>query len=284
MPFDSNGNFSLVPGYLAVSGQTILATQHNPPLEDIAAALSQVILRSGVTPFNGNQSMAGFRITNAANGSADGDYVTMAQLNEVIASIVNSAPTGAVKGFRRTNAPAGWVKENGGTIGSVASGATTRANADTEDLFTLLWEQFDNTILPIQNSAGVATTRGATAAADFAANKRIPLFDSRTRFHRGADDGLGFDATLTVGLSQADGIKKHKHPGTTGSAGAHTHSVPTGGGGGGNAAQTGPQSASLITTGSSGAHTHPFTTDDNTGGIDLETRPRSSVLLYCIKL
>lgn len=282
MPFDSNGNYSLPNGYLAVTGQTILATQHNPPLEDIASALSQVILRSGVTPFNGNQSMAGFKITNAANGVADGDYVTMSQLAEVIASIANAAPTGAVKGFRRTTAPIGWVKENGGTIGSAASGATTRANADTEPLFTLMWEQFNNTVLPIQTSGGVATTRGASAAADFAANKRMPLFDSRSRFHRGADDGLGFDATLTVGLAQADGIKKHKHPGTT-EEDTHSHTVPKGGDGGGNFVQNGPSGAGTIST-SSNTHDHDFTTDDNTGGLDLETRPRSSVLLYCIKL
>lgn len=282
MPFDSNGNFSLVPGYLAVSGQTILATQHNPPLEDIAAALSQVILRSGVTPFNGNQSMSGFKITNAANGSADQDYVTMAQLNEVIAAIANSAPTGAVKGFRRTTAPPGWIKENGGTIGSVASGATTRANADTEDLFTLLWEQFNNTILPIQNSAGVATTRGATAAADFAANKRMPLFDSRSRFHRGADDGLGFNTALTVGVAQTDSLKSHTHTGTTNNDGAHTHTVPKGSSGGGDGAQNGPiGSGSLVTT-NTGTHQHAFTT--NATGDVLETRPRSSVLLFCIKL
>lgn len=208
MPYDANGNFSLVPGYLATTGQTILATQHNPPLEDIAAALSQVVLRSGVAPLSGNLSAAGFKITNAANGTADSDYVTMAQLNAVIASVTTGTmPTGAVAGFRMTSPPAGWIKENGGTIGNIASGATTRANADTQALFVLLWNQFDQTRLPIQDSSGAVTTRGASAAADFAAAKRMPLFDARTRFPRGADDGLGYDANIVVGLSQADDIK-----------------------------------------------------------------------------
>lgn len=285
MPFDSNGNYSLPNGYLAVTGQTILATQHNPPLEDIAAALSQVILRSGVTPFNGNQSMAGFKITNAANGSADGDYVTMAQLNEVIASVVLAeVPTGARLGFLRTTPPTGWIKGNGGTIGNAASGATNRAHADTVDLFTLFWGQFSNTILPIQDSAGVATTRGASAAADFAANKRLPVFDLRTRYDRGADDGLGFDATLTVGATQADGIKKHKHPGNTNAStgGRLTNFADLDG------AQTGGGGSRVGNNGTTGLSVSipalSFTTDDNTGGLDLETRPRTVATLHCIKL
>lgn len=285
MAYDSNGNYSLPNGYLAVTGQTILATQHNPPLEDIAAALSQVLLRSGVAPLSGNISAAGFKITNAANGSADGDYVTMSQLNEVIASIVSSSPTGAVQGFLRTTAPSGWIKGNGGTIGNAASGATTRANADTEDLFTLFWEQFSNTILPIQNSTGVATTRGASAAADFAANKRLPVFDLRTRYIRGADDGLGFSAGITVGATQADVFKSHTHTGTTDGGGAHAHTFETGDDAGGTnepRRSNGLGGELLGSTSTAPNHTHPFTTAA-TGDL-LETRPRSVVVLYCLKL
>lgn len=285
MPFDSNGNASLVPGYRAVEGQTILPSQHNPVLEDIANMLSQTLLRSGAAPLSGNLSASGYKITNAAEGSADGDYVTMSQLNDVIASVVLAQlPTGAVQGFDDTTAPTGWVKRNGGTIGSVSSGATTRAHADTQALFVHLWTKFDNTKLPIQTSGGVATTRGASAAADFAANKRMPLFDSRSRFHRAADDGLGFDATLTVGATQADGIKNHKHPGTTEVAGGHTPRIPKGSSGGGDGAQNGPIGAGFINGTVVPDHDHDFTTDDNTGGLALETRPRASVLLYCIKL
>lgn len=263
MPVDSNGNYSLPPGYLAVPGQTILATQHNPSLEDIAAALSQVVYRSGVAPFSGNQSMAGFKITNAANGTADSDYVTVEQLNAVIASVsLSTVPTGAVAGFRMTTAPTGWVKENGGTIGSAASGATTRANSDAEALFTLLWTQFNQATLPIQDSSGAVTTRGVSAAADFAAAKRLPLFDARTRFLRGADDGLGYDTAIVVGLAQADEIK------------SHVHAQRGAGLSGGNT--TAQYSTNLAATGDQFTNTAAF------GGA--ETRPRASAVLYCIKL
>lgn len=284
MPVDSNGNYSLPLGYLGVSGQTIIPSQHNPPLEDIAAALSQVVYRSGVAPFNGNQSLAGFKMTNAANGSADGDYVTMSQLNAVIASVTSgTVPTGAVAGFRMTTPPLGWIKENGGTIGSAASGATNRANADTQALFTLLWDQFNQATLPIQDSSGAVTTRGASAAADFSAAKRMPLFDSRSRFLRGADDGLAYDATLTVGLAQADEIKSHTHTGETNTDGQHVHNARSGPGGTNIYGWVALASATsnLPTNAGEGQHKHAFTTNA-TGGT--ETRPRSSVVLNCIKL
>jgi microcystin-dependent protein len=50
MPTDNNGNYSLPSGYLAVDGTTIQASQHNPPLEDIASALSGRISRNGSAP------------------------------------------------------------------------------------------------------------------------------------------------------------------------------------------------------------------------------------------
>ena len=283
MPVDSGGNYALPTGSTATSGQTALASQHNIPTTDIAAALNLALWRDGRSPLTGNLSAGGFRITNAANGSSDQDYVTMSQLNAVIASVaIGSVPTGTVLGFRMTTAPAGWVKENGGTIGSGASGATTRANADTEALFTLLWNNFNQATLPIQNSAGAVTTRGASAAADFAAAKRMPLFDSRTRFLRGADDGLGFDSNIVVGLSQDDMIKNHVHPITDP---GHLHAQQGSGSPGGVVTakyETGLTAGAPQATNTASATTG-ITIQNNTGG-GTETRPRASAVLHCIKL
>lgn len=63
MPSDASGNFSLVPGYLAVTGQPIEATQHNPPLEDIAAGLTQRVMASGAKPMTGPLLLADGAIT-----------------------------------------------------------------------------------------------------------------------------------------------------------------------------------------------------------------------------
>lgn len=69
----------------------------------------------------------------------------------------------------------GWVRCNGNTIGSATSGATERANADTQALFLWLWGQDTG------NQLAVTPSKGASAAGDWAANKAIALPDLRGR-------------------------------------------------------------------------------------------------------
>ena len=66
------------------------------------------------------------------------------------------------------------------TIGSATSGATERANADTQDLFEYLWNTDSN--------LSVSGGRGANAAADWAANKTMTLPDWRGRVIAALDD------------------------------------------------------------------------------------------------
>lgn len=283
IPRDVNGNYNLPNGYKAVTGEKVLASQHNPPLEDLAAAMTDSLPRDGRAPMLGPFNMNGFPLVNMPDGADPTSPVTKSQLDAAIASIssivANAAPTGSVQSFRRKTPPAGWIKENGGTIGNPASGASTRANADTEALFTLLWTEFNNTELPIFTSTGTASTRGASAAADFAANKRLTIHDSRSRFLRSADDGLGFDAGLVVGLSQADALKAHTHNVTDP---GHSHPYIKFGVRG-NAAGGG----AIIDAwaGSDNSPTDPAQTGisiQSTGGT--ETRPRATVVLTCVKL
>lgn len=127
----------------------------------------------------------------------------LSTLNASVAALSNLLfKTGMELGYWGTTAPAGWVMGSGKTIGNAASGGTERANADTEALFTMLWNSTANTELPIQDSAGNASTRGASAAADFAANKRLPLPDHRGRTPAGKDDMGGTAANrLNVTLT-----------------------------------------------------------------------------------
>lgn len=59
MPFDSGGSYSLPSGYTAVADTTILTTQHNPPLEDIAAALTACVKRNGAGAMTGLLTLSG---------------------------------------------------------------------------------------------------------------------------------------------------------------------------------------------------------------------------------
>jgi microcystin-dependent protein len=101
-----------------------------------------------------------------ANGSGGGVWTDAASI------ITNSAfTTGDTKLTLKTTADTGWIMGAAGSIGDGSSGATQRANADTSALFTLLWNNFNNTLCPVSGG------RGASAAADFAAHKTITLPD-----------------------------------------------------------------------------------------------------------
>lgn len=98
--------------------------------------------------------------------------------------------TGDVKLTFKVSADAGWILCNDGSIGDATSGATTRGHADTSNLFTLFYTNM--TALVVQDSAGATVARGANAAADFAAHRRlvIPTMLGRSLAVAGAGAGL----------------------------------------------------------------------------------------------
>lgn len=84
----------------------------------------------------------------------------------------------------------GFVRANGRTVGSATSGASERANSDCEPLFLFLWP-FANITVP----AG----KGASAAADWAANKPLTLPDMAGRLIGARDDlGNGAQSRITA--------------------------------------------------------------------------------------
>jgi hypothetical protein len=84
-----------------------------------------------------------------------------------------SMPTGAIMHRFVDGAIPGWVLAHGGTIGSATSGATERANADTQELYELLWDGVDQSFCP------VAGGRGVNGAVDFSMGKAMTLPDLR---------------------------------------------------------------------------------------------------------
>jgi hypothetical protein len=76
----SSGIFTLVPGYFATDGTTIEVSQHNPPLEDIAQALTDSLPRDGSAPMTGNLAMGSKKITGLAAATLASDAVRFDQL------------------------------------------------------------------------------------------------------------------------------------------------------------------------------------------------------------
>ncbi|HYG91210.1 MAG TPA: phage tail protein [Azospirillum sp.] len=138
---------------------------------------------------------------------------------------ISGFTTGDVKLTLKPFADAGWVLANDGTIGSAASGATTRANADTQALYTLLWNHVAEAWAPVTGG------RGASAAADFAANKPLKLTRMLGRALAIAGGGAGLSVRA---LGQFVGAETHTL--TTNELASHQHNTwpgntPSGGGG-----------------------------------------------------
>lgn len=89
----------------------------------------------------------------------------------------------------------GFVRMNAKTIGNAGSGATERANSDTQLLFLWLYANIPDTFCPVSGG------RSGNAAADYAAGKTIQLPDMRGRGPVGLSDMGGADSLRLSGVS-----------------------------------------------------------------------------------
>jgi hypothetical protein len=121
------------------------------------------------------EEMAG--VVTGAGLTLDATKLNHTQLLEAIIALAKAYgfSTGDAKFTFKIVSDAGWVMANDGSIGNASSGATLRANADTAALYTLLWDNIADQWCPVYDSSGVKVARGANAAADFAANRRLRL-------------------------------------------------------------------------------------------------------------
>lgn len=213
-----------------------------------------------------------------------------AQADALLADMI---PVGVVQAFVGVYAPSGWVVAYG-TIGDQYSGASTRANADCESLFLLLWASMADAQAPVVEG------RGGSAAADWAAHKRITLPDLRGRTIAIKDDLGGSDASRLTAMS-GDTIGasggSETHTLTSGETAAHTHTASTdsvthshsmtGYSGGIAVLRTGGgfvyAQYNSVTTSSNGAHTHTVTAASSAADAHNNVQP-ALVLTHCIKL
>lgn len=176
--------------------------------------------------------------------------------------------TGDIKPRYDTAVISGFVRGNGRSIGSAASGGTELADASAQALFNYLWAKDTN--------LAVLPSRGASAAADWAANKTIALPDFRGCSLTGLDDmgnsaagrlTASFFGVLATVLGAFGGqesrvlaanqvqIPQHQHAVFLHDPGHH-HTFPMSVNNicstdstGGDAVNTNPQSTSTVTTG-----------------------------------
>jgi hypothetical protein len=199
------------------------------------------------------------------------DQGTVQQITSV-GKLVSDWTTGDVKVTLKIVADAGWVMFDDGTLGDASSGATTRANADTEDLFTLLWTNAADAQCP------VSTGRGVSAAADFAAHKTIalPTALGRAIAVAGAGSGLTSRALAEILGSEDAVVVAHTHTNTLSDPG-HVHDINVGSAGSGLSAVADSYAAAGSAHAAVVSHTTGITINNvsaGSSGTDANSGPR----------
>lgn len=199
--------------------------------------------------------------------------------------------TGDFKLRHGTGVLSGFVRANGRNIGSSTSGASERANADVQALYEYLWAT--DTTLPVGGG------RGASASADWSANKPLTLPDFRGRAPIGLDtmgnsaagvvseaETLGWTGGAKTHTLATSEIPAHNHPGSSASTdGAHSHTYGgvTGSnpaiGSGGTFSFNGAAATSV-----DGAHTHTINITSQGGGAAHNNMQPSLAITIYIKI
>jgi microcystin-dependent protein len=181
--------------FQSVKADGLDATQVQPTnwnaAHTITMAADKVVGRSGTDGAAQELAFTALAQALAATGTADAFLAALG---------VGGFTTGDVKFTLKATADAGWIMANDGTIGDASSSATTRANADCQTLFTLLWNNVSDAYAPVSGG------RGATAADDWTAHKRIALTKMLGRALAVAGVGLGL-ATRVLGSTA--GAEQH---------------------------------------------------------------------------
>ncbi|MGX1105458.1 hypothetical protein [Bradyrhizobium elkanii] len=174
MPRQSNGTYQQPANTAAVSNTPIGSTAYNSLITDLGNEITNSLDRGGRSAMTAPLPMGSQKITGMADPTVATDGATKNYVDTITASFFS---TGDAKITLKGVADPGWVLCTDGTIGSATSGASTRANADTQALFNLLFSNITDTDAPLFTSGGGATTRAAqtNAALAWAANCRISL-------------------------------------------------------------------------------------------------------------
>ena len=184
MPRNSSGDYSLPAGATVNTGDTLLVSQHNPPFQDVAQAISSSLDRDGKGGMRANLPMNGNKITGVAPGTDPTDVATVSQIPE---GATAGVPIGAVIDFWGTTPPSGYLFAAGqavsrstyadlfaaiGTNAGSGDGSTTfnlpdyrgRVGAGRENMATPATTRLNTLSSSTLGASGGAQTHTLTAA------------------------------------------------------------------------------------------------------------------------
>lgn len=285
MPRDSTGNASLDPIYVATPGTTVLAVQHNTPLQDIQSMLTGSLARNGAGGMQAHLPMNGYRVTGMGAGTSPDDAATVAQ------ATANAVPVGTILDYAGRTLPDGYLWPDGRAV----------LRADYPELD-------DAIFCGNENNDTAAFGYHATSDADPSDNRSISgtylvLPDLRAVVSAGRSNMGGTERDLLDNFDADElgaqfgsqehaltvpELAEHTHTvsGTASSAGAHTHNIFSDGTAPGSFRPTGVGNRGLgpvfspDTISSAGAHTHTVTgTAANAGGGEAHNNVQPSIIL-----
>lgn len=181
MPRDINGNFSVVPGTIVSSGDTILPSQHNPMANDFAAGLTNSLSRTGLGGMLANLSMGGFDITSV------GTLTAVNLSTAALAVSANATVGGTLNVTGRVGAPAGFQIDSSAVWGINASnpflqwdtgGDFIVFNRSNDTLFFNIASATKMYVAPTEVRFNVAARRDAQFYLDLSGNNVVINFDA----------------------------------------------------------------------------------------------------------
>jgi microcystin-dependent protein len=104
MPRNSQGDYSLPAGSIVNTGDTVLPSQHNPPLQDIAQSLTNSLDRNGKGGMLADLPMNDKKITGLKPGTNSTDAATVGQLGTTA-----SVPIGGVIDYWGATPPENYL-------------------------------------------------------------------------------------------------------------------------------------------------------------------------------
>ncbi len=180
MPFDSEGNFTRIHNWEddRINDIDIVTDHHDEEDDNFADGLTQTFLRDGRSAMKGDINVAGYKVKNLGNGTADYDAVNRGQLDNSIDNLQNTITEifnslhqlGDIKASVQSENHGSWFLCDGQEINRVTY----------SELFAIIGTKF---------GAGDGTTT-------------FNLPDYRGKFLR----GLGGDSASDIYTTQAEGL------------------------------------------------------------------------------
>ena len=217
-----SGQYTLPPGYFAVSGEIIQPSQHNPPLEDIAQALTDSLPRDGSAGMSGNLPMGGNRITGLAAATAAGH----APRYDQVVPVTGGTVTGHI-----TFSNSGWMVNRSGY--SIEAGANPSIPFGAKDgsgnITHIIWQSditdpsVPSTVASIlnrqmgdgrymQQSWNITAGDGLTGGGNGSANRSLAVDGTVVRTSRQISTGQGLTGGGNLSSNRTLGLNFNQFP------------------------------------------------------------------------